>query len=110
MFNPFKKRAGGGQVVAPSFPVPNPVDSPTLLARVLSELEAGYSIAQAAQRTGTSEVFVQVVLDHMQRLGRTASAQSLCSSGQGACHADAQLSVETQIACAGCFFAKKHAS
>lgn len=60
--------------------------SQPLWQRVVAELEKGVSVPIAAQNCQTSEDFVQAVLSHLVRIGRAGSADSLCSSGMGACH------------------------
>ncbi|MBM7824178.1 hypothetical protein JOD55_000005 [Arcanobacterium pluranimalium] len=71
--------------------------------RVLSLLREGKTVHQVAMQTGTSEVFVKVMLEHFERIGMARSAASLCSSGLGACSSSGEaLSMQAQIACAGC--------
>lgn len=76
--------------------------------RVLDCLARGLTVPAAAREVGTSEVFVQVMLEHLQRSGNTTAANSLCSSGAGACNPNndfEHLSAEVRLSCAGCFFA-----
>lgn len=74
--------------------------------RVLAEIAAGGTIPAVARKTGTSVVFVKVLLDHLQRTGLGGSASSLCSSGQGACGPAGATSQAALISCAGCAFAR----
>lgn len=74
--------------------------------RVLAEIRAGGTIPAVAKKTGTSVVFVQVLVDHLSRAGLGASASSLCSSGQGACGPNGAQTEEALISCAGCAFAR----
>ncbi|WP_124055338.1 hypothetical protein [Arcanobacterium ihumii] len=78
-------------------------DGLSVTDRVLDLLNEGKTVNQVASMTGTSEVFVKVMLDHWERIGLAKSAASLCSSGLGACGtSNSPLSMEAQIACAGC--------
>ncbi|MCF2706673.1 hypothetical protein I6E29_05250 [Arcanobacterium haemolyticum] len=70
--------------------------------RVLAQLRGGATIRSAAAACGVSEIFVSTMADHFERLGMLTSASSLCSSGLGACSADAVLSDEARVHCAGC--------
>lgn len=71
--------------------------------QVMQLLQAGYAVPQVARKTGTSQVFVATILQHLQRVGQTAAAASLCASGLGACHTPTDLlDVQARIACAGC--------
>lgn len=73
----------------------------TATQRVLAQLQEGRTIRAIAATTHTSEVFVATMLEHYERLGMLDRAESLCSSGLGACHTT-DLSDEARIACAGC--------
>lgn len=74
---------------------------------VLRLLEQGMSIPEVARKAQVSEIFVQVMLEHLQRIGKTDSANSLCASGSGACGPNGAQTLEAKISCAGCFFARK---
>lgn len=74
--------------------------------RVLAEIRAGGTIPNVAKKTGTSEVFVRVLVDHLERTGLGGSASSLCSSGQGACGPNGAQTDEALISCAGCAFVR----
>ncbi|MDD7465583.1 MAG: hypothetical protein PUK59_05035 [Actinomycetaceae bacterium] len=76
-------------------------ETETITARVLTELAAGKTAPEVAATLGTSVVFVRVLAEHLQRVGLAQSAQSLCSSGLGACSAG-ELSEQARVACAGC--------
>ena len=74
-----------------------------LAERVRVALEAGGTVRSVAIQCGTSEIFVKTMLDHYERLGYLTEAQSLCSSGLGACSSPADaLSMEARVHCAGC--------
>ncbi|MCI7551420.1 MAG: hypothetical protein PUK40_03065 [Actinomycetaceae bacterium] len=75
---------------------------PNMSDRVLKALRQGYSAPEIARKFNTSQVFVEVMLDHFGRLGMADSAQTLCSSGLGACGPAGATTVEAEIACAGC--------
>ncbi|MDY5584830.1 MAG: hypothetical protein SPG61_03465 [Arcanobacterium sp.] len=76
-------------------------------AVVLGLLEQGLTIIEVARKAQVSEIFVQVMLEHLERIGKTDSANSLCAGGTGACGPNGAQTVEAKISCAGCFFAKK---
>ena len=85
------RAAGGASAPAP------------LAERVRVALEAGGTVRSVAIQCGTSEIFVKTMLDHYERLGYLTEAQSLCSSGLGACSSPADaLSMEARVHCAGC--------
>ncbi|QOR48089.1 hypothetical protein INS90_01980 [Trueperella pecoris] len=86
---------------SPSQPEPYAVTE-----RVLAEIRAGGTIPAVAHKTGTSEVFVKVLVDHLARTGLSGTASSLCSSGQGACGSEGAQTEAALISCAGCAFAK----
>lgn len=69
--------------------------------QVVAELRRGGSAGAIAARLGTSQVFIEVVIDHLQRAGLVNNAGSLCSSGLGACGSAATMP-EASVACAGC--------
>ncbi|MDY5589540.1 MAG: hypothetical protein SPF30_06275 [Arcanobacterium sp.] len=73
----------------------------SLTSRVLAELRAGKTASEVARALGISAVFVRVMAEHLQRAGLAQSAQSLCSSGLGAC-TPGPLSPEARVACASC--------
>lgn len=74
-----------------------------LAQRVLEALRAGGTAHAVAVQCRTSEIFVKTMMDHYERLGLLAGAQSLCSSGLGACStAYANLSDQARVHCAGC--------
>ncbi|QOR45995.1 hypothetical protein [Trueperella pecoris] len=86
---------------SPSQPAPYAVTE-----RVLAEIRAGGTIPAVAHKTGTSEVFVKVLVDHLARTGLGGTASSLCASGQGACGSEGAQTEAALISCAGCAFAK----
>ena len=69
--------------------------------RVLRQLREGRTVCAIAATSGVSEVFVSTMLDHFERLGLLDEANSLCSSGLGAC-STTELTDEARVACAGC--------
>ncbi|MFC2435058.1 MAG: hypothetical protein ACFNPY_09450 [Peptidiphaga sp.] len=69
--------------------------------RVLRQLREGRTVRAIAATSGVSEVFVSTMLDHFERLGLLDEANSLCSSGLGAC-STTELTDEARVACAGC--------
>lgn len=83
--------------------IPNWAVTTVITERVIELLRGGYSVPQVARLANTSEVFVATLLRHLERIGHTVSAASLCASGLGACHAPSgTLSDQAQLACAGC--------
>lgn len=89
-----------------STPAVSPSGKRTISEKVLDQLQSGATIPTIARTVGVSEVFVQVMLDHYGRLGLVDSAQSLCSSGSGACGPNGAQTDEAKVACAGCAFAR----
>lgn len=75
--------------------------------RVVAEIKRGGTIPAIAARTGTSEIFVKVLAEHLARTGLSAEATTLCASGAGACGPNGATTEAAQVACAGCFFAKR---
>ncbi|MCI6573849.1 MAG: helix-turn-helix domain-containing protein [Actinomycetaceae bacterium] len=75
--------------------------SSTVTSQVLAQLAAGKTVPEVARALGISVIFIQVLAEHLQRAGLAQSAQSLCSSGLGAC-SSGPLSTEARLACAGC--------
>lgn len=73
---------------------------------MLAELSVGATVPAIARKVGVSQVFVQVVLEHYERLGLVGAAQSLCASGTGACGPNGAVTDAAHVACAGCAFAK----
>ena len=69
--------------------------------RVLRQLREGRTVRAIAATSGVSEVFVSTMLDHFERLGLLDEANSLCTSGLGAC-STTELTDEARVACAGC--------
>ncbi len=84
----------------------SPPALPTATDRVLAEIRAGRTVSAVAKRTGTSEVFVKTLLEHLDRLGMLASATSLCNSDHGACGPMGAQTEAAKINCAGCAFAR----
>ena len=87
-------------------PLPNSAE-PSLTERVVAEIKRGGTVPAIASRTGTSEIFVKVLADHLARTGLSAEATSLCASGAGACGPNGATTDVARVACAGCFFAKR---
>lgn len=74
-----------------------------LAERVRVALSRGGTVHAVAAQCHTSEIFVKTMLDHYERLGFLTGAQSLCSSGLGACSPhEGDLSEQARVHCAGC--------
>lgn len=92
--------AAGFQPAVPTTPKAQSAPGASLADRVLSHLKAGATIGAIASAEGVSTTFVTVMVDDFERRGLAISANSLCSSGLGACGTG--LSDETALMCAGC--------
>ena len=72
----------------------------SLMDRVRARLLAGATLSSIAAGEGISLALAEIMVDDLERRGLAASADSLCSSGLGACGSGA--SPETMVTCAGC--------
>lgn len=80
-------------------PLPSPPQA-SLADRVLARLKVGATVEAIANAEGVSKTFVTVMVDDFERRGLAISANSLCSSGLGACGTG--VAEETPLMCAGC--------
>ena len=68
--------------------------------RIYVALRRGATVSAAAAQASVSQALAQVMIDEMSRTGLLARAETLCSSGLGACGgADSD---EVKLHCAGC--------
>lgn len=73
----------------------------SLSERVQAHLRTGATVQKIAHAEGINLILAEIIVDDLQRRGDALPAESLCSSGLGAC-GGGPTSEEVRLYCAGC--------